>query len=208
MKVYIGPYINYIGPFQIAEKILFWKDPDSAEVDKLGDRLASIPGLDKLCNKIHKLRKRSIKVRIDGYDVWSMDSTLAYIILPMLYKLRDVKHGSPNVDEEDVPDHLKITTHDDFEQYLLPFYEEDEHDEYEIIHDRWDWVLNEIIWAFEQLNTDWESQYFDHSGVDYSKPIADMVHTIKYDDKGLKAHADRIHNGLRLFGKYYRCLWD
>jgi len=24
MKVYIGPYVDWIGPYQIAEKILFW----------------------------------------------------------------------------------------------------------------------------------------------------------------------------------------
>ena len=26
MKVYIGPYTNWVGPYQIAEKILFWMD--------------------------------------------------------------------------------------------------------------------------------------------------------------------------------------
>jgi len=26
MKINIGPYINYLGPYQIAEKLLFWMD--------------------------------------------------------------------------------------------------------------------------------------------------------------------------------------
>ena len=26
MKVFIGDYVNFFGPYQIAEKILFWKD--------------------------------------------------------------------------------------------------------------------------------------------------------------------------------------
>jgi len=28
------------------------------------------------------------------------------------------------------------------------------------------------------------------------------------DREGLKAHNDRIDNGLKLFGKYFRTLWD
>ena len=36
MKVYLSNYINYIGPYQLAEKLLFWKDKDSSQVNDLG----------------------------------------------------------------------------------------------------------------------------------------------------------------------------
>ena len=55
-------------------------------------------------------RDRKIQVRIDPWDTWNMDQTLSYIILPMLKQLRATKHGAPNVDIEDCPDHLKPTT--------------------------------------------------------------------------------------------------
>ena len=38
--------------------------------------------------------------------------------------------------------------------------------------------------------------------------VGKSINKIKVDRKGLKAHHDRISNGLILFGKYYRSLWD
>ena len=39
--------------------------------------------------------KQRISVRIDPQDTWSMDMTLAPIILPMLIQLKDTQHGYP-----------------------------------------------------------------------------------------------------------------
>lgn len=39
--------------------------------------------------------KQKTKIRIDRFDTWSMDSTLAPIILPMLVQLKETKHGHP-----------------------------------------------------------------------------------------------------------------
>ena len=36
-----------------------------------------------------------VKVKIDKYDTWSMDTTLAHIVIPMLKQLKDTKHGVP-----------------------------------------------------------------------------------------------------------------
>jgi hypothetical protein len=52
-------------------------------------------------------QKKSI--RIDPWDTWSMDHTLADIILPMLKQLRKTQHGAPCTDDEDVPEHLRST---------------------------------------------------------------------------------------------------
>jgi hypothetical protein len=39
--------------------------------------------------------QQSIKVKIDKWDTWSMDHTLAHIILPMLKQLKATNHGYP-----------------------------------------------------------------------------------------------------------------
>src|SRR5210317_2030409 len=54
-------------------------------------------------------RTQKVKVRIDPWDTWSMDHTLAPIILPMLVQLKAEKHGAPFVDNEDVPKELRAT---------------------------------------------------------------------------------------------------
>ena len=50
--------------------------------------LINVPLLDK--------REQKVKVHIDPWDTWSMDYTLASIILPMLKQLKETKHGYPS----------------------------------------------------------------------------------------------------------------
>ena len=152
--------------------------------------------------------KRTIDVEIHEYDVWNLDSTLALVIVPALTKLKEVKHGSPNVDDEDVPEELRSTS-------APP--KENEWDTDDNFFKRWDWVLDEMIWAFTQVNADWESQY--HSGTSDIKfvKLEDSGNytmqrgpndTHKFDKEGHKAHFKRMNNGTKLFGKYYFGLWD
>ena len=65
--------------------------------------------LDLFTNEPVERPDRDIQVQIDPWDTWSMDHTLAHIILPMLKQLRNTKHGSPNVDNTDVPEYLCST---------------------------------------------------------------------------------------------------
>jgi hypothetical protein len=225
MKVYIGPYMTWVGPYQIAEKILFWKDkyavyegvpyedhPDRVAIEKLGDFLDKIPGLTKFCQWNHNRQKRKVKIHIDGYDVWSADHTLAMIIAPVLKKLKEQKHGSPHVDDKDVPEHLRRTA-----APSLTDEEKNTGHTDTLWEQRWEWVLDEMIWAFEQHSTDWESQYYSGDtdlvtqkveGTAYSQLVAGPNHTFKVDRKGTQAHAKRMTNGRRLFAKYYLSLWD
>ena len=190
MKVYIGPYCNWIGPYQIAEKILFWMDKDEdSRVNNFGEWLADT-WVGKVCDWVHSKKKRKVKVRIDKYDTWNMDHTLALIILPMLKQLRDTKHGSPSVDDEDVPEHLRSTAAET---------KENEWDSDSNFFKRWDWVMDEMIYAFEmELDEDWEMNIYNREPGGWD------------DDKFAerKVINDRIANGFRLFGKYYRGLWD
>lgn len=211
MRVIIGKYKSFVGPYQIAEKILFWMGKDDDKVFKFGTWLAGGENkeswLMKLCTWIESKRHRTVKVRIDKYDTWNIDSTLAVIILPMLKQLKVTKHGAPLVAIKDVPKELRPTiapTNDNG-------YVDDTH------FQRWDWVLDEMIWAFEQLQpeSDWESQF--HTGkIDIvwkpcengmSEMTKGPADTHVFDSKGYMKYSKRIDNGLRLFGTYFRGLW-
>ncbi len=217
MKVYIGPYTNWIGPYQIAEKLLFWMKKDeygsnNDTVHKFGkwlsvDKHGNKSRLTKVCEWIDRKKKRNVKVRIDGYDCWGLYSTLALIILPALKKLKEQKHGSPFVENEDVPEELRSAPGVD------PYSNDDDGWE-----KRWEWVMDEMIFAFEMTNTDWEDKFWK------VKPELDMKHypedegqlTVpvrwevegECDWEGRKAVEERMRNGFKLFGKYYQGLWD
>ena len=145
-------------------------------------------------------RQQRVKVHIDRWDTWSMDHTLAPIILPMLVQLKETKHGAPYVDLEDVPKELhgKKLTKKQKEQGEVD-------DKY---FERWDWVLNEMIWAFEQKCRDhWEEDYYGP----YIEGEGDGIlggHFEWTDDEGRQKHQERMSNGFRLFGKYFESLWD
>jgi hypothetical protein len=124
---------------------------------------------------------RTIKVQVDKWDTYNADHTLALIILPVLKQYKEDSMGTPIVDNEDVP-HLPH----------IPEGEEYDDKHHELWVTRWDYVVDEMIWAFEQLVSDeWDSVYFGDTP----------------DMEGLAQANKRIDNGLRLFGKYYRGLW-
>jgi len=157
-------------------------------------------------------------VKIDRWDTWSMDHTLSHIILPMLKQLKTTQHGSPFVDDEDVPTELKSWA-------CWP--KENEWDTDLNHHKRWVYVLDEIIFAFEHKADDsWQDAYrsgehdllwvpVDVEGNEVPKgehKYYEMRHgpkdTYKCDYDGIKKVEERMANGFRLFGKYYQGLWD
>lgn len=155
-------------------------------------------------------KNRRVDVRIDKYDTWSMDDTLALIVLPMLKQLNATKHGAPFVDDEDVPEELRSTS-------APP--KENDWDTDDNHFKRWDWVMAEMIFAFEQkCRDDWMDDYVIQEGelgesvaVEYEGEVMyEMTWRVPYiwDDAGRKAHQERMTNGFRLFGKYYEGLWD
>jgi len=145
--------------------------------------------------------KREIEIQIDDYDTWSMDHTLAHIVLPMLVQLKATKHGSPWTDDEDVPEELRSTS-------APP--KEDEYDTDAFHHDRWDWIMGEMIWAFEQKARDnWEGDYYEYEDdPTNTEGLGLGLKLVWSDDEGRKAHQARMTNGFKLFGKYYENLWD
>jgi len=216
MKVYTNKFRNHwLSPYTILEKVFFWREIDYQEplIDKWSDRLQPIcEALRKVLDKVHP---KIDYIKIDYWDTWGMDNTLAPIILPMLKQLRETKHGSPFVDLEDVPEHLRTTGTQEYDvQSVFDFYKEDKSydDDYPNIHARWNWVLDEMIWAFEQkADDDAEGRFFDHSECDDKFPWdidSNYQSKLKVDWVGLKAWQKRKENGFRLFGIYYEALWD
>jgi hypothetical protein len=205
MKIYINKYRNHwLSPYTILEKVCFWekdkdviynlKDNPKNKYQKWVDRLEPVcVGFQKFLDIVHP---KIDYVKIDYWDIWNMDSTLAPIILPMLKQLKEHKHGSGIVDLEDVPEYLRCDSTEEWDdQKCFDFYREHEVKEGDRdIHARWNWVLDEMIWAFEQL-------------CDYDND-KEFYHGEKFDVKGYEKHHNRINNGTRLFGKYYRNLWD
>jgi hypothetical protein len=141
------------------------------------------------------------KIRIDRYDTWSMDHTLAPIILPMLKQLKETKHGAPIVDMKDVPKELRAT-----KKQLDAYGKNGDTDPK--FFERWDWIMDEMIWAFEQKTIDWEEQYYGEWIEEEDETNTFGGHFLNSDDEGRKAHQERMSNGFRLFGKYYENLWD
>jgi len=213
MKVVIGPYKNWIGPYQIADAVFFWQEKHSdtckwaERAHRFGDWLSknrdgSDSTLLKVCQWIESKRKRQVYVRIDRYDTWSMDHTLSLIILPMLKQLKTDKHGAPNVDDEDVPSPLRSTAPGARDRC------ENDWDTDEHFFIRWDYVIGEMIWAFEQQRDDADAEFYDHGEKIAGEDIMESVRRMKVDEAGLKAWQARKANGYRLFGKYYEALWD
>ena len=224
MKIYKSNYRNHwISPYTVLEYIFFWtawsrcgrnkgviEDRDYVDHPAWVERVTG--WIEPVCRAIKwaldLVHPQINIVRIDRYDTWSMDHTLADIILPMLKQLDATKHGAPHVDDEDVPEYLRS-------HMAQP--KEHEWDTDSLWHMRWDWVLAEMIWAFEQkVKDDAEGQFFDHSAyendnVPIKEWLADVnnrASKIKYDEAGHQVWLARKANGLRLFGKYYEALWD
>ena len=219
MKVYISKYRDHwLSPYTICEKICWWREIDYDEpwVQRMVKILDPVMGVWR--DFLDFVHPQINYVKIDRWDTWSMDYTLSPIILPMLKQLRKDKHGAPNVDDEDVPAGLHSTTK--AAQRAKKEVGDTDGNHFK----RWDWVMDEMIWAFEQLADDtWEEQYFSgKSNIIWvpskeldakGKPLtyemkAGPGDTRKYDKKGYAKHSARIDNGTRLFGKYFRSLWD
>jgi hypothetical protein len=172
MKINIGPYKYWFSPHQIADKIFFWIDDrlivtddefynrwDVKARESFGMWLSKTWVYD-FSVWIYKFQKRKVEIRIDPYDTWELYHTLALIIHPALIQLRDTNHGCGNIAPEDCPSMSE--------------------------EDRWNWFMDEIIWAFGEIANNYKNEPDCH----------DMP------------YHDRIKNALTLFGKYYQSLWD
>jgi len=226
MKIKIGPYPNraicnlytnymnkkygYVNWPEYKQKGLRVKAQPFAEAwrEKAEDIIQSI--YNCTINLFLDRRVQKIKIHIDRWDTWSMDHTLANIILPMLKQLKATKHGAPWVAVADVPKELRPT-----KKQLMDYQKDGTTDPK--FFERWDWVLDEMIFAFNsKVDDSWEEQF--ESGTSdlqwkklengNSQMVEGPNHTRVYDWEGREKYHERIKNGFRLFGSYYENLWD
>ena len=252
MKVYIGKYRNWFGPYQLAEVLCFWAKKEKDEfgfeknpdwVHDFGEWLAHgsiepepevgsirswrrerqstllykfLLWVDTVKNKVPRQY-----IKIDRWDTWSMDSTLSPIILPMLKQLRVEKHGTPiNIDDADLPEHLRLRDYRDDSQWVqgclfpeIPSVQDGE----SLNEVKWNWIMDEMIFAFEcKVDDSWEDKFrsgeHDIQWKKLENGMSEMIHgpdnTYQCDYEGMNKVHERIQNGFRLFGKYYQNLWD
>ena len=237
MKVYISKYRDHwISPYTIMDYAFWWTDWSKCSrdrrirsleeesqyvehpewVERWSDRLTPISQIIQwVLDRVHPAINY---VKIDRWDTWSMDHTLSPIILPMLKQLKTTAHGAPFVDDEDVPEELKSTS-------APPKANEWDTDDNHFA--RWEYVLDEMIFAFSRkVDDSWQDEFregdidmlwvpVDADGNEVAKgehryyQMKDGPNnTYKCDYEGMRVVEARIQNGFRLFGKYYQALWD
>lgn len=172
-------------------------------------------------SKYYKNSNRRIDIQIENHDTWSLDHTLAMIILPALIQLKETKHGIPS-EFGDVGGESHI------DQLCFDFYAETHDDAFNEGVKRWDEIMNKMIWSFQQIVSDEYDELYHHGKAEYDYVKSDkqypnpvtgkMENTYQmvdknpndhwYDHVGHMLHEERIQEGLELFGKYYRALWD
>ena len=171
--------------------------------------------------KYKKDSSRRIDVKIEKFDTFSLDHTLALIILPALLQLKATKMG--------VPSEFADAGGADYDnQDSFDFYKESHNDAFDKRCKKWDEVLDKMIWSFQQIAMDDYEKLYHHGDPKYDWVKTDqqyvnplngkkedtfqMIDTNPdqhwYDAKGHMEHENRIQEGLELFGKYYRNLWD
>jgi hypothetical protein len=205
MKVNIGPYKEHITTHRIKCNYLElmygddWFKVEKSQYIWVDHIVVGIlEGIDFCLKPVNKFRKRKIEVAYQPYDTWSLDHTLSLIILPGLKQLKDTNHGYSSVDYDDLPHAwLKDASGED----------------------QWEWIMEEMIWAFNEIANDCPGEKEFYSGnpdlvwtkvedSDLHQMVPGPNHTFHIDMEGRKKYNDRIQNGLILFGKYYRSLWD
>jgi hypothetical protein len=171
--------------------------------------------------KYNKNSDRHTKVTIERFDTYSLDHTLALVILPALLQLKENQQGIPNQFVQNVGG-ADYDNQDSFD-----FYKETHDDAFQIACKNWEITLDKMIWSFYQVAlVDWEELYHHgtpkfewvKSDIPYTNPangkVEDTFQMVDLnpnehwiDMEGLTIHRERIEEGLELFGKYYLNLW-
>lgn len=165
----------------------------------------------KTNSKEDKWRKGSIKkkeIHIDGHDSWSVAWSLAQIAAPLVKQLKATSHGYGSVPKQLVPDHLHLT-----------YGSEEEHME-GYSKEAWDWALDEIVFAMEEIandNANEPSPYTKVGEVVFSdSETEEGWGTLDFKDfestpeskAAYEEYHNRIQKGCELFGVLFQSLWD
>lgn len=89
-------------------------------------------------------KNKANNVTIDNFDVWSLDHTLSTIIHPALIRLKETKHGYPELWEDGMCYHHNYTR-----QLHFDFIDEEVETEYLI--KKWNDILDKMIYSFGSI---------------------------------------------------------
>ena len=165
----------------------------------------------KTSTKENKHRKGSIKkkeVRIDYHDSWSVAWSLAQIAAPLVKQLKETAYSYGSVPKHLVPEHLH-STYGSAEEHMEDYSKE-----------AWDWALDEIVFAMEEIASEHanEPPMFSKEGEIVIHPIDESTGLGEVEFVGFettteireqyKAYHERIQKGCELFGVVFRDLWS
>jgi hypothetical protein len=204
MKIYIGKYKdwinlhtfeNFLKQMGVSNEVVEWID-DSIFNSWVGELLTRFNEW-----RMSKGNQRTY-IKLDPWDTWSLDCTLASIIIPLLTQLKNTTHVYPY--SEDIQDE------DDWDEILGKMIWSFQ----EIVDDNWE---AQYILEWPEIDSD---DLFDKKadektwGVSIpgepNEPALELKWKKRgvYDLEGMQKHQERIQDGINLFAKYYFNLRD
>ena len=142
-------------------------------------------------------------------DAWNADWTIAQMVLPLLLQVKKDKQGAPFVDDVYVPEELRSTA-------CAP--KENKWEADDNWFKRYQYVLDEIIFAMQEVATYYENEpdMFEKvremtlGGIDPKTMTGELDTGLEIIPHMSALNADyhaRIQNGLMLFGVFFTSLW-
>jgi len=132
--------------------------------------------------------RRTIRVKIDVWDTWSLNHTLALIIAPALRKFKKANNG--------VPGSLMDLSHHETMEWNSAAFKKAERKASDRADKEWDRILDVMIWSFEEVAAD-----------NPSEPIITKFKDKRQWRRRADAYHKRLDEGFALFGKWYGALW-
>lgn len=161
-------------------------------------------------------KPRVFSIKIEKHDLWDFNGSAGPVILEWLKEFRALdKHGIP----ADMPSFCQ-TAEDYDTQLCFDFYKES-NPPFSQSEDEWNVILDKMIWSFEEMINEpnggcyWDVKpklNLDATFTEVTK--TGEFHEMVWDEPGRFNHAkysayqDKIQEGLDLFAKYFRNLWD
>lgn len=164
--------------------------------------------LSNITGKDFSLSRKS-KIKIEPHDTWSIFNTLSPIILELLKQYKETSHSYP----------AKFVEYREGEWPSREAYDkavnEDEIDPRGL--KQWEYILDHMIWSFQQLAKDDYEEAFHSGTIDFEMKehkdgtmelVEGPNHTHQFDREGYKYFMEKIQKGVDLFAEYYLDLWD
>jgi hypothetical protein len=142
------------------------------------------------------------EVKITKADLWSLDSSLGFVILECLKAYGDKVRSFCIIDNDDLPEEFHLEKAED--GHLREFNAEQDAK----LEAGWKWAINEMIWAFNtSVDDSWDECFFKEVSEQNEISVEGKLARTKFDKEGYNQARKRILNGRRLFAKYFDSLW-